>query len=72
MNLDKHYVLLTHANTKDQHYWDLTKVCGWGFSTAHQCTHIVLDGGAMTPVSEAPEVITKAKKAWLLETRKEK
>lgn len=53
---------LTHANLKTPVFVDLDLVVAWYFSESTKSTHIVATGGAMLPVSESPEQITKDKK----------
>ena len=54
---------VTHANSSDTYYIDLNLMFSVGYNSAGQCTHVMSNGGAILPVKEDVETITKAKEA---------
>jgi hypothetical protein len=51
----------THANNQQVLYVDLALVAAWWFSPAHKSTVLLMSGGAMAPILESPEEVSKKK-----------
>lgn len=51
----------THANHGDPVVVDLDLLAMWYFSQAHQATHLVSTGGAIMPVKESVDEVSRSK-----------